>query len=274
MTTRSGVLVGGLAGPRYVNETTPPRQGISGAVYLDALARNTGTASVTLDAVTLAATGALRIAGTLTKTLDDATLAATGVLPIKGTLSATLADVTASGTGVLPIQGTESKTLDDVTLVATATLRITGALNATLDDVTLVATATKPAGDDLAAQVAAAKGTGGVSLRRRRRKVEGAIAWVLPRLSLTATGEASDPPEGEFRAGIQLDAIRLHARGAVGARGFIRIDMPPLSLRAAAFIAPCGNARAEIVPILRGFGRHDHFNDAELALLPLLLEIA
>lgn len=262
MTTRSGVLVGGLlSGPRYVNETTPPRQATgAGAFYLDALAANTGTASVTLGAVTLSATGALRIAGTLT---------------------ATLADVTASSTGVLPIQGTESKTLDDVTLVATGTLRISGTVSATLADATLTATATLTGtgtGSDLAAKVAAAKGMGGVSVRsRRRRQIIGNAALVLPAywLSVFGEGEVSDPPEGEFRACIQLDAIWLHARGAVGVRGetSISFSFRRYGIAGIGEVAPFGNARLEIAPIARCVGRHDQFNEAELALLPLLLEL-
>jgi hypothetical protein len=256
MTTRSGVLVGGLlSGPRYVNETTPPRQATgAGAIYLDALARNTGTASVTLADATLAGTGALRIAGTL---------------------SQTLADVTASATGILPIAGTDSSTLDDATLSATGTLRITGSASITLDNATLAATATKTGGDTLAAAVEQAKGSGGVTLRRarRRRSITGSIGWVLPRLGLSVTGEVTDPPEGEVRLLFQ-PVLNLRAAGAIGARGEVRFTLPEFEAIAAGFVAPCGRARLSFEPFLRSSGRHDHFNDAELALLPLLLELA
>jgi hypothetical protein len=299
MTSRAGILGAGLlAGrPRYVNETTPPRQatGAGGPVYLDTLAANTGTATPTLADATLSATGALRITGTLTATLADATLSATSAARITGTLSQTLADVTAGATGALRIAGTDTTTLDDLTLVATGALRIsgtasatladatlsatgalriTGTLAATLDDLTAGATATIASTNDLAAQVAAAKGAGGVSpKRRRRRKIEGAIAWALPRLGIAATGEASDPPEGEFRGSIAIP-LQFHCRGAVGVRGAVRLTLPEFETIAFGFVAPCGHARVEFEPAVRAFGRHDHFNDAELALLPLILELA
>jgi hypothetical protein len=250
MVARSGIFSGGiLRKPQYVNETTTKATNAAGA-FLDA-GVNTGTASVTLADATIAATGALLIQGTLSKTLDN---------------------VTASGTGTLLIAAAASKTLDDATLVATGTLRIAATASVTLDDVTVSATATK-SGDELLQLVEAAKGAGGISpKRRRRRKVEGAIAWALPRLGLAAIGEASDPPEGDFRGHFTL-GLTLRAAGAIGVRGHIKIDIPGLSLFATAFVAPCGTARVEFEPVLRCYGRHDHFNETELALLPLILEL-
>lgn len=77
--------------------------------------------------------------GTLAVTLDDVTLAATGKVKVQGTLSKTLDAVTLSGTGKVPSHGTASITLDDVTLAATGKIKVQGTAGITLDDLTLSA---------------------------------------------------------------------------------------------------------------------------------------
>lgn len=72
------------------------------------------TASITLDGVSLTATGALALKAELTKTLDDAALSFTGVLPLKASLTVTLDDVALSFTGAIALKAAVSVTLDDV----------------------------------------------------------------------------------------------------------------------------------------------------------------
>ncbi len=97
----------------------------------------TGTAAITLGAVTLAATGTSPITGAAAITLGAVTLAATGLVPVFANLSATLGALTLAVTGTIPILGNASITLGDVTLLAAGTIPILGALTVTLGALTL-----------------------------------------------------------------------------------------------------------------------------------------
>ncbi len=125
--------------------------------------------------------------------------------------------------------------------------------------------------------IQAAKGFGGVSRKRRRRQVIGdaRVFRVLPPLWLVADGEVSEPSEGDFAARI-APRFTLRSAGDHGVAGdghaVASIDAV-VFLAAVAFVAPCGDVRATVSPFCRSAGRHDHFSDAELALLPLFLEI-
>jgi hypothetical protein len=101
-----------------------------------------GALAVTLDALTLAGTGALLLLATGSVTLDALTAAGTGALAIKGTASVTLADMTVAGTGALAIAGTGATTLGALTLAGTGALLIQGAASVTLEDLTLAGTGT------------------------------------------------------------------------------------------------------------------------------------
>jgi len=81
---------------------------------------NTDVLAVTLDDVTLVATGTLALAGQATVTLDDVTLTATGTLALSGSAAIVLDDATLEATAVTEIHGNLGTVLDDVTLVATA----------------------------------------------------------------------------------------------------------------------------------------------------------
>lgn len=102
-----------------------------------------GTAAITLDAATLAATGTLAIAGAAAVTLGDSTLSATGTLTIVGSAAITLDAVALVATGEgeaggeEPITGEAAITLADATLAATGTLSIAGLAAVTLSAVTL-----------------------------------------------------------------------------------------------------------------------------------------
>lgn len=268
---------------------------------------NTGALAKTLEDVTLVATGSLPGVGELSKTLDDVTLAAAGTLAIAGTSSATLDALTVSATATLLIQGAEAKTLDDLTSAGTATLLITGQGAVTLDDLTVsatgvdiitgqgdvtlapltgsaAATLTAGVGDTLAQLVERAKGAGGVSPRRRRRKRDpiaiAARLWIrLPRLQ--AVVEFSEPPveplapEGELRGRLALP--KVCASGVVGAIGRAVLPLALPSIEARVFIAPCGDARFLLCrPVMRAHvrARHDHFTDKQIERAVSLLLVA
>lgn len=127
----------------------------------------TGTASITLGALTSAATGTVTVTGALAVTLGAATVTATGAVavagtasivlgaltlqadgsvgstPITGQLSATLGTLSVSSTGVVTVSGAAAITLGALTVSATGTsgsAGITGALDATLGPLTASAT--------------------------------------------------------------------------------------------------------------------------------------
>ena len=78
----------------------------------------------------------VQITGTATATLDDVTLTATGALAITGTESVTLNDITLSATGALEIQASLNVTLDDITLEAYSVSEALARSDIVLDDVT------------------------------------------------------------------------------------------------------------------------------------------
>lgn len=99
----------------------------------------TGTAAVTLDAFTSAATGTQTgtgATGTAAVTLDGFTSAASGTETFTGTASVTLSDATSSATGTETISGTSATTLADSTSTASGTQAVnaTGTAAITLDD--------------------------------------------------------------------------------------------------------------------------------------------
>jgi hypothetical protein len=98
-----------------------------------------GTASITLGAATIAATGKLAIKGTLSKTLGTVTISATSKLSIKGSLSKTLGAVTISSAAKLFVRANVNVTLDPMTISATGVLKIHGVLNKTLGATTVLA---------------------------------------------------------------------------------------------------------------------------------------
>lgn len=98
-----------------------------------------GVATITLDAVTLAATVATKVQGAAAITLDAVTLAATVATKIQAAAAITLGDVTPSATIATKVQATAAITLDDATLAATAKLKVQATASTTLDDVALIA---------------------------------------------------------------------------------------------------------------------------------------
>lgn len=101
-----------------------------------------GTLAVTLDALTLSATGTVDIQANAAPTLGALTLSATATNEASGALAVTLGDVTLSATGTAEAQGTLAVTLDALALGATGIAEVSGTLAATLGDVTLAATGT------------------------------------------------------------------------------------------------------------------------------------
>lgn len=100
----------------------------------------TGSASITLGALTASGAGSLAISGAAAITLGDVTLSATGSLgssPIAGEAAITLGALILVATGVLAIEGEASITLSALTVSATGTLAIEGEASITLGALTV-----------------------------------------------------------------------------------------------------------------------------------------
>jgi hypothetical protein len=99
-----------------------------------------GTASVTLGALTLSATATLDIFGTLSQTLGALTTnTATGTVLDTGASAITLQSLSLSATGQLLIQGTLNQTLDSLGVSAQAGFDRTATLTVTLDSLAISA---------------------------------------------------------------------------------------------------------------------------------------
>ena len=98
------------------------------------------TLSLTLDDVSVVATGQDVHAGPIAVTLGDISFASSGTVTHNGMASVTLADVTVAASGNIGWHGTLALTLDDVSVVATGQDVHAGPISLTLDDITFLAT--------------------------------------------------------------------------------------------------------------------------------------
>lgn len=225
---------------------------------------HTVTGKPVLHTVTLAASvGAFHLTGQ-SLAVAGKLIPGVGAFHLTGQ-AATDADKLAAAAGAFALAGQATLELDK--LAASA-----GAFALTGQDAVLSHVEGNSGG--LAALVQAAKGLGGGYPTRRRLQAILGRGWArLPGFWIAADGAASDPPEGEGRALLDI-AILIYAAGGHGVAGDgLPILFRGMTATGAGFVAPFGAGFAEIAPSLRGAGRHDHFNPDELALLPLLLEL-
>ena len=165
-----------------------------------------GTAAITLGALTSAATGTLPIAGTASVTLGALTSVATGTLAIKGQAAITLGDLTVASTGgATPINGSAAVTLDALTAASTGALALKGQAAVTLGALTAVATGTLPIVGQAAITLGQiTSGATGVL------PIVGASGGALAALSLAATATLAIVAA----AGITLGDLTLISTGA------------------------------------------------------------
>jgi hypothetical protein len=256
-----------------------------------------GSDSEAIGNFTLAGTGIVEVHATLAQTLGAFTLSAAGTVEVHATCTATIAPFTAAGAGAVEVHAADSEeaigaftlsasgilevhaaaaaTLGPFTASAAGGVEVHAALAATIGPFTLSSTSSGvEATPDLTAKAHAAQvafGGPGVS-RTRTRPRELSIYLPIPAPWLSAVGEASAPPAGEFAARLDLDFV-IRAAGAVGVAGRALGYLPPLTCAAAGWVAPVGDAAATIQPfVIRAHGRHDHFTDADLTQLAAVLE--
>jgi hypothetical protein len=197
---------------RYpVPQPLRPRMGLPGAwntPLTTQAAGISGSASITLDAVTLSSAATLAIAGAASKTLDNVTLSSAATLAIAGAAAITLGDTTLSGAGAIALSGAASITLDAVTLASEGVLSApgTGQASITLADATLSA-----AGTLALASAAAVALDNLIASSSAAVALSGAAAITLGEVTLEAAGQASGPVSGE--AAITFDDVTLQAEG-------------------------------------------------------------
>lgn len=95
-----------------------------------------GTAAVTLGALSSSAAGKVQIKGTAARTLANVTSSSAGKVQIKATLAATLAALSSTAAGKVAIRGAAAPTLGPLQLASTGRLPIVGAGAPTLADIT------------------------------------------------------------------------------------------------------------------------------------------
>ncbi len=214
-------------------------------------------------------------AAAASQTIPDFTQTATLTAPAAASASQTVPAFTQTATLTGTVSASASQTVPAFTQSATLAAPI--ALSADQTIPAFEQTATLELGAIPGQILPTGTGLGG-SLRRKRRprQITGAASITFrPPFWLVADGEIGEPPEGDFTVRFTLPvwlAVSAAAGVAGEGRAVASIDAGAY-LAAAGFIAPCGDVRATVTPFCRGTGRHDHFSDAELALLPLLLEL-
>lgn len=176
-----------------------------------------GTLTVTLDAVTSAATGIVDVQGTTAANLDAATVAATGAVQDLTFVYPKRSRVRQSKRFTWPIfgftadtiSGVVTSTLDPVTLSSTGTVDVLATLAATLGAATVSATG------QVLVQAAASSTLGGVSSSETGQVlVQGTTAQTLAPVTISATGTAPSTEDfGTLAA--TLGSVTLSALGTV-----------------------------------------------------------
>lgn len=96
-----------------------------------------GDLSVTLDAITPSATGAVDVVGASTPTLDTIGISAAGAVDVAGAVDAILESISISGAGVVDVNGSATLTLETIAASINGVVDIYGTLIAALDDLTV-----------------------------------------------------------------------------------------------------------------------------------------
>jgi hypothetical protein len=214
-----------------------------------------GTASITLGALTSSAAGTVAIAGASSKTLGALTSSAAGTVALAGAAAVTLGALTSSAAGTVALTGTLAQTLGALTSAGAGALTLSGTLAVTLGAVTLSATGGSVAGSDLNVTLGAltlsASGTlplaasAAITLAPLTATATGALALagsfsgILGALTSSATGAISL----QGAAGITLGALASSAQGALTLSGALARTLGALTLQgtstfgATAFVA-------------------------------------
>lgn len=221
----------------------PPASGVSGsaAVTLGALTSSaagtvdvSGATSATLAALTSSSAGAVAVTGSGGGTLAAVTSSSAGAVAVAGTLSGTLAAVTGSSAGTVEVAGSTSQTLGALTSSAAGTVDVAGTLTQTLGALTVSSEGTVASGPTgalnvtLGALTAASEGTVAIS---------GTASVTLGGLTSSATGAVAVTGTG----GGTLGGATVASAGIVEASGTVAQTLGQLTGSSAGQVAVAGS---------------------------------
>jgi hypothetical protein len=244
-----------------------------------------GTAAITLGALTVSGVGDVDVNGTSAVTLGTLTSTAVGAVAIDGDAAITLGTLTASGTGTVsdaPITGTASITLGVLTLSGVGDVDVAGASAITLGvltsaaagavaidgdaSITLGALTSSAAGDvDVSGAAAVTLGTltsaavGDVDVAGSAAitlgaltvsgvgdvDVRGTSAVTLGAVTTSATGVVGNPPV-IGTADVALVALTSAATGSVAVQGAASVSLAALGCSGAGTVAIAGTLAATL----------------------------
>lgn len=172
------------------------------------------TSGVTLSALTSSGTGKVALKATAAVTLGALTVAGTGRLQITGTGAAALSALTVAGTGALQGAGTGSAavTLGDLTAAGAGVVRVSGAGAATLATLTGVGAGSLRLAGSGTAQLGTLSAAGTGALR-----LSGSLAATLDAITIALDGQTPSDGSGSISltgsADVTLADVTLAATG-------------------------------------------------------------
>ena len=239
----TGVYLAALFSPQIDNAITALLNAEDpwGIIVLELKSGSTGvsgTASITLGALTASATGALPIAASASMTLGALTTSSAGAVAIKGSASQTLGALSLAATGgAPPISGSAGITLGALSAASTGTLAIRGQSSITLGALSLssasVLTLSGQAAITLGAMTASA--VGALALR-------GQSSITLGDLVLASQGALAN--RGSLS--VSLGALSMAAQSGLSIRGQSSMTLGEMLLSAAGVLTAEGAGSAAI----------------------------
>jgi len=174
-----------------------------------------GTAAITLEGVTCAATGSEELTGSLAETLEGVTSSATGSQELTSSLAETLEGVTSSATGSQELTSSLAETLADVSSTASGSQELTSSLAETLADVTSAASGSEELTGSLSETLEDVTSTASGS-----EELTGSLAETLEGVTCVATGSS-----GGGTANITLEDVTSTATGAQQLTGSVSVTL-------------------------------------------------
>lgn len=205
-----------------------------------------GALSATLESMTAAGTGSVRVSGSAAPTLGAATLAAAGTVRVSGQASPALGAMSFVGAGSVPVAGSLVVTLGAVSLNAAGVVGSTpiiGVLAATLGPVAISAAgAVRPSG-------ALATTLAGMTLSAAGgARVSGNAAITFGGMTLSAAGTLPGPGTITGNLVATLGSMSLNATGLARVSGAVVRTLDGISVASLGFVT----VRGALAAVLEG----------------------
>lgn len=218
-----------------------PRIGLtlSGSGSVASVGSATGTASITLGALTVAGTGEVDVGGTLSVSLGALTAAGTAEIDVAGTFAVALSALTAAGAGDVDVSGTASLTFGSLTASGAGDVDVDGTFSVSLSALTVAGSGTSQSFATgtaaIALGAASLAGTGEVD-------VVGTASLTLGAATVSATGEVDIEATGSATLG----ALTVAGVGEVDVGGAFAVSLAAVTLSAAGSGQPLALGTASI----------------------------